>query len=213
MVSVSYWGLKMWRSRWMSVNGWCPPKAKWCARALEQIDDLPRAKDAGDFDGRARRVWQYVTDNVVYRTDAAIQRKSDFWQLPAETLALESGDCEDCACLLASLLLASGISPFCVRVVLGSLEQEGSREGHAWTIYKDEAGEWRTLETTNGNHGRKMPSADRLASESSRLRYSPDLCFNQHHLWQITERHIPNVSAYVRRMRSDKPRHLICPAK
>ncbi len=112
----------------------------WCE--IEEVIsslDLPADKGSGNFDKRAQLVWQYVAENVKYCPDEIAQGKQEFWQFPAETLALGKGDCEDCAFLLASLLLASGISPFCVRVVLGRLIQEHSPTSfHAWPIYKDE---------------------------------------------------------------------------
>jgi hypothetical protein len=160
---------------------------------------LPRSKKLGDFDTRARMIWKFVAENIIYRSDEIGQRKPDFWQFPAETLALGKGDCEDCAFLLASLLLASEISPFCVRVVFGTLtQQDGATVGHTWPIYKDEGGSWRVLESTLDSIPKQWPSADDLAEENSIPRYYPDVCLNQQHIWTVGhQRRIRNVAAYL----------------
>jgi len=171
--------------------------------------DFPTGKELGEFDQRARLVWQFVIEHVKYCPDEIAQRKLDFWQFPAETLALGKGDCEDCAFLLASLLLASGISPFCVRVVFGTLTQEdGSPVAHAWPIYKDENGGWRILESTLEKlpDEYEWPWADYLARLNSLPRYRPEMCLNRDHVWAIGPRRTQDVTVYLasrkRRMRS-----------
>ena len=151
----------------------------------------PPGKGGGTFDKRARLVWKYVLENTEYCSDEDSQRKLDFWQFPAETLALKKGDCEDCTFLVTSLLLASGISPFCVRAVVGELTQnEGPPVGHSWPIYKDEHGSWRVLETTLKNRSAKWPPplADDLAKPESDPCYRPVYCLNQYHVWKVGPR-------------------------
>ena len=61
---------------------------------------------------------------------------------------LKKGDCEDSSFLLATLLLASGISDHCVRVVLGKVISADGVGGHAWVVYQNENGVWCLLEST-----------------------------------------------------------------
>jgi len=56
----------------------------------------------------------------------------EYWQLPKETLQLRTGDCEDSAILLCSLLRAAGYGSNDVFVVLG----ESAGEGHAWVSFR-----------------------------------------------------------------------------
>jgi hypothetical protein len=86
---------------------------------LTEKRDLPTTKKPGDFDKRAMVVWQFVTGSIAYIHDTTQYKKDDFWLFPPETYQVGKGDCEDSSFLLASLLLSSGISPFCVRVVMG----------------------------------------------------------------------------------------------
>ncbi|HKZ93148.1 MAG TPA: transglutaminase domain-containing protein [Candidatus Bathyarchaeia archaeon] len=74
----------------------------------------------------ALRDW--VGNNIDYKYDSEAHGKTEFWQLPHETLQLRTGDCEGFSILLCSLLRANGWSENDVYVVLG--EQDGSY--HAW---------------------------------------------------------------------------------
>jgi len=165
---------------------------------IEQIE-FPLSREQTDFDKRAKAVWNYVAKNIEYKVDRA-SAIADFWQFPAETLALKSGDCEDCAFLLASLLIASGISPFCVRVVFGKLNfPNGNTVGHCWPVYKNESGDWVILESTvDAIPQPPWPVADELAKREGGPRYSPAICFNQFHAWTVEpDSNIDEVAAYV----------------
>lgn len=100
-------------------------------KVLEATSDLPRTKSPGDFDRRAWLSWRWVVSNIDYRANEPATdpydpttQLAEFYQFPAETIALRKGDCDDSAFLLASLLVASGISEYCVRVVMGPGEVE-----------------------------------------------------------------------------------------
>jgi hypothetical protein len=89
--------------------------------------------------------------------------------------------------LLASLLLASGISSFNVRVVLGEFItwfEKGPRKvhGHCWVMYKNEAGQWLVLEPTQARTIRsaRVPASAPLPV---RAEYRPLYLFNDQHLW------------------------------
>lgn len=184
------------------LREWITPEDSQEIREVIEKLNLPSDKVEGTFDDRARSVWKYVIENIRYVSDATAQRKQDFWQFPAETLALGTGDCEDCSFLLASLLLAAGISSFCVRVVIGVLSQEdGTSSLHSWPVYRDEDGQWRILESTLSALPDKWPLADDLARPDTFPQYFPDICLNQHHVWTIGHRRIQNVYSFLSRKR------------
>ena len=173
------------------------PDSNKIRTTLENLD-LPSDKTLGTLDERARKVWRFVIHHVKYTQDTVAQKRPDFWQFPAETLALGSGDCEDCSFLLTTLLMASGISPYCVRVVLGRVVGlDGQSGGHAWPIYKDEEGVWRVLEATLDAFPEEWPAADDACGLDADPRYLPDLCLNRDHVWVITQRKIKTVSSYL----------------
>jgi hypothetical protein len=151
------------------------------------IPYMPHGSEWGTFDYRALLIWDYVARHVTYNFDKDRQGYGDFWLFPDETLSLAIGDCEDSAILIAALLLAAGISSYCVRVVLGHLyDANGVPLGaHAWTVYQDEGGVWRLLEATLDAAPSALPSADGLALPGGKHIYYPEFCFNDAHLWWI----------------------------
>lgn len=105
------------------------------------LSEPPTEKEETRFDERARMCWQVMISSTNPAViDARHERifsyfsdprrhnglPIDFWQLPAETLARKKGDCEDLAILLASLMIGTGISPYCVRTVIGGFNRSGT---------------------------------------------------------------------------------------
>lgn len=137
---------------------------------------LEARNEPGWFDTTAHLVADIVFDEIRYRL-----RRGDAWQLPEETLALAEGDCEDRATLLASALVAAGISPYNVRVALGSvsISRRGGKpkpRDHAWVVYRDERGNWVLLEPA-------PPSTHSSKQRDLELTYAPDYVFNGDHQW------------------------------
>jgi len=96
-------------------------------------------KDAGSL-----YIW--VGDKIRYVYDNVSHGVGDYWQLPYETLNLTTGDCEDVAFLLCSLMRAAGVSAEDVFVAMGTADGGW----HAWVIQRTATG-WRSLEpTVNG---------------------------------------------------------------
>lgn len=127
------------------------------------------------FDTTAHLVADIVFSRIGYRL-----RDGEAWQLPEETLALGEGDCEDRATLLASALVAAGISPYNVRVALGHVRlQDGRakprRVAHAWVVYRTATGNWTPLEPVAGEASKQHAK--------TQLSYEPDYVFNGDHQW------------------------------
>jgi transglutaminase-like putative cysteine protease len=163
--------------------------------ALASIPELPADRAWGTFDRRAYLVWDYVTRHMTYAFDKDRQGYDDFWLFPDEALSLAVGDCEDSAILLAMMLVAAGISRFCVRVALGHLYDGNGvlLGGHAWTVYQDEGGIWRLLDGTLDKVPSALPSADALTMPGGRHIYWPDFCWNDAHLWWIRPPNRPDA--------------------
>ncbi len=142
----------------------------------------------GSFDARARAVARHVSTAIGHSGRRGVTRN---WLFPVETLAAREGDCEDQAFLLAALLLASGISNYCVRVAFGSLHVYGKparRFDHAWVVYLNERGAWEILEpAARPRRSRAKKGARRSAPVAPRLdvEYVPHFVFNQQHLWRV----------------------------
>ena len=149
--------------------------------------DVLLSRSSGSFDLRAAIVSAFVADHVRYLTS----KGRDPWQFPDETLFLRTGDCEDRALLIASLLVASGISNFNVRVALGQLRTTDdaghrARHDHAWVMYKTEAGRWTVLEPhIDQTMTTKRRTARRTWPEPVSAEYVPFYLFNDTHLWEV----------------------------
>jgi Bacterial transglutaminase-like cysteine proteinase BTLCP len=115
-----------------------------CAAADECLQtifgDPPYEPTKAGFD--AIRDW--VAANIDYLSDEEQWGVEEYWQTPEETLSLHTGDCEDFAILLCTLLRAYGIGDEHIYVAVG-IDNDGY--GHAFLIedwYLD--GEWRAIE-------------------------------------------------------------------
>jgi len=87
---------------------------------------------------RVRNAYYWVSWNIRYMWDRDRWGVDDYWQLPSTTIKLGTGDCEDHAILLTSLLRALGLSRDNVHLVFGYLEDllTGKIYGHAWVEIK-----------------------------------------------------------------------------
>jgi len=85
----------------------------------------------------------WVGKNIEYVQDEEIHNTSEFWQLSVETLKGRTGDCEDFAILLCSLLRADGWSADDVYVVIGE-NQAGKH--HAWVKIRIPFAGWYNIE-------------------------------------------------------------------
>jgi transglutaminase-like putative cysteine protease len=88
----------------------------------------------------ALRNW--VGNNIQYKHDEEVYGVSEYWQFGKETVSLKTGDCEDFAILLCSLLRAAGYSADDVYVVIG----KNAQGYHAWVKINLETVGWYNLE-------------------------------------------------------------------
>jgi hypothetical protein len=135
-----------------SVTQWLPatqsefksyikPNCQAVKETLQNIiGDPPYTLSQRGFDD----IRDWVADNIAYKSDKERWGK-DYWQTPEETLTYRTGDCEDYAILLCSLLRAYGIDAQRVYVALGV---DGDEDGHAFVMedwHYDS--EWRRVES------------------------------------------------------------------
>ncbi len=92
-------------------------------------------------DFNALREW--VSLHVSYKSDQNVHGVRDYWQLPSETLKLGTGDCEDFAILLCSLLRANEVPADQVYVAVGVSKDNTY---HAYLVEKWYRGVWRVIE-------------------------------------------------------------------
>lgn len=173
---------------------------------IEQIGgdrELFTARRSGAFDYRAAVINTWVAAHIEHVADAG--ELGDTWLFPDETLHVRQGDCEDRALLLASLLLASGISPYNVRVAIGRLRfhVEGRVEAfdHAWVAYRSETGAWDVLEPVepSAQAPRRLDQRRLLAAERE---YVPAFVWNGDHVWQVESPVLAELQQETRRKKN-----------
>jgi transglutaminase-like putative cysteine protease len=117
------------------------PECPWVQGTLQGIlGGSPYEPSQAGFDD----IRDWVATNIDYMSDEEEWGVEEYWQTPEETLRLGTGDCEDFAVLLCSLLRVYGIDAEQVYVAL-SVDDE---DGHAFLIedwYL--GGEWRRIES------------------------------------------------------------------
>lgn len=176
-------------------------------RTLHEIK-LPKTRNPGTFDRRAWILWKWVMENITYVPDPEEQKLVDYWQFPAETLAVRRGDCEDFAFLLGSLLLGSGISSYCVRVVIGEVMfRKDLEEHHAWVVYKNEKGHWCLLESARQKDKapRRFTLVESCTRDKKYPRYKPILCLNAEHVWEVAPIHtVGNTENFLKKLADRK---------
>jgi hypothetical protein len=179
------------------------------------IDRLPAAGQArfrshaqGSFDFRVDEVLEDV-GTLRYKPAAKTTgRCPDAWLYPDETLAQGGGDCEDLAFVLAALLMAAGVSGYCIRVALGALHivlPDGRKEkhDHCWVMYQNESGVWEILEPLRAVAAPAAKASTRPGRRlAQRVNYVPHYVFNADHLWLMQSRDLSRQQDFQQYCRS-----------
>lgn len=109
-----------------------------------------RIVDPNDSDDvKAYKILSWVQDNLKYVSDRVNYGMNEYWTTPMETLKKMSGDCEDGAFLIHSLMLNAGIPWERIRTYGGDVYAGvgASTGGHGWTAYQRETdNEWVVLD-------------------------------------------------------------------
>jgi predicted transglutaminase-like cysteine proteinase len=153
------------------------PDAKEVKEKTEEILASTWRKPYSDFG--AIREW--VSTQITYEYDSDVYGVSDYWQLPVETLEKGTGDCEDVAILLCSMLRASGVSENNVFVAVGCVP--GVNSAHAYLFEHCTSGLWKVMEPQIDPVTSSMTL--QLVDLVSTHDYSDDiLCFNDKYYFQ-----------------------------
>jgi hypothetical protein len=173
-------------------------------RTLPSVEQsLFRSHSRGSFDFRADTIKIFVGQLRYVRSANKEGRCPDAWLYPDETLAQGGGDCEDLAFLQAALLMAAGISGYCIRVALGALkitlpDGKAQQHDHVWVMYQNESSIWEILEPMPAiTSGTRRAAARAMVPAVQSLEYVPFFVFNADHLWRIQSRHLDANCEFV----------------
>jgi transglutaminase-like putative cysteine protease len=125
------------------IQEFITPDSPSIRKAAEAFLQVAQPEQEGYFDRVSLLLQKHVSARVVYTSDTVQTGYIEFWQFPVETLQLNTGDCEDGANLLASLMLAAGVPEWRVRVTCG-MTPDG---GHAYVTYcRESDNQWVVLD-------------------------------------------------------------------
>lgn len=117
---------------------------------LQELADYITDGLTEDDDKATAIIW-WTLFNFPYKTDKENYGYDEMWVPPTFALAKGSGDCEDGAFLVHSLMLHAGIPYNRIRTYGGFVDSgDGAASGgHAWTAYRRETDdEWVVLDTS-----------------------------------------------------------------
>lgn len=94
------------------------------------------------------KIMRWVQNNITYIGDEKSSGSKEFWQFPAETIALRTGDCEDMSILMVSLIRVAGCPAYRIKVAAGLVKTGKNAEtgGHAYPVYLREDDTWVVLD-------------------------------------------------------------------
>lgn len=117
-----------------------------CDRSWLLEEDVSKVKKSNN-DATALSALDYVHKQIQYKYDIDAHNKSEYWQHPEETIQRKTGDCDDVALLVASLIRMCGIPAFRVKVCAGWVKTNKGKGGHAYCIYlKEKDNQWYVLD-------------------------------------------------------------------
>jgi predicted transglutaminase-like cysteine proteinase len=100
-------------------------------------------------DELALNTLKFVKSHLKYSGDANTHKATEFWQSPDETFQTKTGDCEDGALLIISLLRIAGMPAYRVKLCAGWVNlgiYADEPTGHAYIIYLANDGKWYSLD-------------------------------------------------------------------
>lgn len=106
------------------------------------------AKNFESNDDKALACLRKVMATIVYRSDMIKNGKPEFWQSPAKTFVDGSGDCEDGALLLMTIMESAGIPAWRRKICCGYVLDPVTKKkgGHAYVIYLKDNLNWMVLD-------------------------------------------------------------------
>lgn len=138
-------------------------------------------------DEKALKITKWVHENLPYELDIDNYGVEELWAPPLLSLAKGSGDCEDGAFLVHSLMLHAGV-PYEKLRTYGGIVKAGTGAqtgGHGWTAYKRERdNQWVVLDTSY--YINDLPVNDRPLMKDD-YRYIDDYFYFNEYYYVITD--------------------------
>ena len=103
---------------------------------LKTVQNRPRFK--GTRDEIMLHILSWVKNHITYRHDLDVHKKIEFWQVPSQTIRLQTSDCEDGAVLIYALAILHNINPLQIKFWAGEAKVMRGVGGHASIQYRSD---------------------------------------------------------------------------
>jgi predicted transglutaminase-like cysteine proteinase len=149
---------------------------------------LPNLKKSNqNDDDLALEVLKFVKKKLTYNSDQNLHNKLEYWQDPEYTFQKNTGDCEDGALLIASLLRIAGVPAYKVKICAGWVKTSNGKSGHAYCIYLAENNKWYVLDwcyygNQSINYFKKKPHKDLSNYQEVWWTFNDKYAWSEHNL-------------------------------
>lgn len=100
-----------------------------------------------DDNETALNVLEFVKGWVTYKGDILIHKQPEFWQDPEETFSRRTGDCEDGAILICTLMGLAGVPAWKRKNAAGDVLSNANITGHDYAIFfREDCFDWFVLD-------------------------------------------------------------------
>lgn len=150
------------------------------------------SKFKGTYDAIAWQVQKWAVRHLTYISDKKSAGLDEYWQYPYETEATRTGDCEDGAILIASLMLNAGVPAWRVRCTAGLVKsgKGAATGGHAYVTYcRETDNNWVVLDWCYLEDSRR-PVAKKPIFKT--LKNYKDIWFSFNHLYSWSHKSYSN---------------------
>lgn len=151
------------------------PKDVMISQKVQEITN-GYSEETGEYWADLERLYRWVVNNIEYSSDsytpllstsmsAEFSWRKDFWRTPAETMKDKSGDCEDMALLLASMMISYNKGNYSVWLISIS-SRVPELKGHIAVAFPVKGGKLTVVDPA-GNYYTGMKQYGSLYSESA----------------------------------------------
>lgn len=162
-------------------------------------EDLMNDRLVYGNDECASEVLKLVHKNIKYKSDEEEWGLAEYWQDSETTWQLKSGDCEDGALLIASLLRMAGVPAYRVKVCAGWVKVGKGKGGHAYCIYLSEkTNEWYILDWCF-YYNESLKNFNKIPHKKCERYEDVWWTFNDKHSWTDVEQSVEGWWEYVKK--------------
>jgi hypothetical protein len=120
-----------YQSKAENLIDWLDTNCEISDKIKSDLDSLKNSNQS--WAKKIQQILIYVNKNIVYKPDQVVWKVGEYWQTPAETWKLKTGDCEDGAVLIYCIAKWMNFPDEQIYIVAGDV----SGGGHCYVVFRD----------------------------------------------------------------------------